>query len=263
MIERFFRPWFAGVFFERDLATSSRFFKFIFRMFALGDASLPQQGMGAMTQQLVQTIPKERIRLSTRVSSLDGLTVRLEGGESIDSRALVLAVEGPEAARLTGGRIESPKSHSTTCFYFAAPQPPVTESLLVLNGDQSGPINNLCVPSNVAPSYAPTGQALVSVSVIGPQANASTELELDVRRQLRDWYGSQVDRWLTLPSYYIRHALPAQPSHFRDAPARPSKVAEGLYCCGDYSETASIHGAMFSGRRTAENVLADLGIRNN
>ena len=258
MIERFFRPWFAGVFFERELTTSSRFFRFIFRMFAIGDVALPEQGMGAIAKQLAEGLPPSIFRLSSRVSALTGHSVRLDVGEIIDSRAVILAVDGPEASRLTGGQIVSPESHATTCFYFAAPNPPITESLLVLNGDQTGPINNLCVPSNVAASYAPAGQALVSVSVIGQKANASTQLELDVRSQLREWYGSQVDRWLTLPSYYIRHALPGQPAHFRDAPVRSPKVADRLYLCGDYCETASIHGAMLNGRHTAEQVLADL-----
>lgn len=263
MIERFLRPWFSGVFFERELTTSSRFFRFIFRMFALGDAALPEEGMGAISKQLAKGIPSEMYRLSSRVSRLDGLTVHLESGETIDSSALVLAVEGPEASRLTGGQIASPESRATTCFYFASPSPPMSEPLLVLNGDPSGPINNLSVPSNVAPSYAPSGQSLVSVSVIGQNANATTELELDVRRQLREWYGSQVDRWLTLPSYYIRHALPGQPAHFRDQPAPSPKLAAGLYHCGDYCETASIHGAMVSGRRTAESVLTDLRIHTS
>jgi phytoene dehydrogenase-like protein len=261
MIERFFRPWFSGVFFEKELNTSSRFFKFIFRMFSVGDAALPEQGMGAIPRQLAEGLPSEMYRLSSRVTSVDGLTVRLESGEVIQNSAIVLAVEGPEASRLSGGQIASPESRSTTCFYFAAPTPPITDSLLILNGDQSGPINNLCVPSNVAPSYAPRGQSLVSVSVIGRKASATTELELDVRRQLREWYGSEVDRWLTLPSYYIRHALPGQLAHFRDHPALAPKLAEGLYHCGDYCETASIHGAMVNGRRAAEAVLADLKIR--
>lgn len=260
MIERFFRPWFSGVFFEPDLATSSRFFRFIFRMFAVGDAALPEQGMGAISKQLAEGIPAEMCRFSSRVLRLDGLTVELESGERIDSGFLVLAVEGPEASRLTGGQIASPQSRATTCFYFAAPTPPITERLLVLNGDSSGPINNLSVPSNVAPSYAPSGQSLVSVSVIGQQANATTKLELDVRRQLRDWYGSQVDRWLTLPSYYIRHALPGQPAHFREQISKSPTLLTGVYHCGDYCETASIHGAMVNGRRTAEALLADLRI---
>lgn len=257
-IERFLQPWFSGVFFEKELATSSRFFKFVFRMFALGNASLPESGMGAITTQLAQDIPVECVRRSAKVSSLEGLNVRLESGSLIASRAVVLAVEGPEASRLTGGLIASPQSLGTTCFYFAASKPPILDPILVLNGDRTGPINNLSVPSNVARSYAPEGQALISVSVIGPAADESTELELDVRRQLREWYGSQVDRWLTLPRYYIRHALPGQPAHFRDKPPASAKIAEGLYHCGDYCESASIHGAMLNGRRAAEAVLADL-----
>ena len=200
-------------------------------------------------------------RLSTRVESIDGRLVRLEGGEVINASAIVLAVEGPEASRLTGGQIPSPVSRSTTCFYYAASQPPIKESLLVLNGDQSGPINNLSVPSNVAPSYAPNGQALVSVSAIGARENESKELELDVRRQLRNWFGSDVDRWSNIRNYHIRHALPAQPAHFQDRGSPNPKLADGLYRCGDYCETASIHGALLSGRHTAEALLADLGIR--
>jgi phytoene dehydrogenase-like protein len=263
MIERFLRPWFAGVFFERELSTSSRFFRFIFRMFSIGDASLPEEGMGSMSKQLAKEIPDNNCRFSTRVESLDGSHVQIEGGEVINAAAIVLAVEGPEASRLTCGQIKSPESRSTICFYYAASQPPMKESLLVLNGDQSGPINNLCVPSNVSPSYAPKGQALVSVSVVGAKENESTDLELDVRRQLRDWFGSEVDHWSAIRSYHIRHALPTQPAHFRDGRTPNPKLAEGLYCCGDYCETASIHGALLSGRRTAETLLADLGIHRS
>ena len=199
-------------------------------------------------------------RLLTRVDSIDDRIVRIEGGEVIDASTIVLAVEGPEASRLTGGRIQSPDSRSTTCFYYAASQPPIKESLLVLNGDQTGPINNLCVPSNVSPSYAPASQSLVSVSVVGSKENESTDLELEVRRQLRDWFGAEVDRWSSLRSDHIRHARPSQPAHFRDRGTLRPKLAEGLYCCGDYCETASIHGALLSGRHTAEALLADLGV---
>lgn len=260
LVERFFRPWFTGVFLEDELATSSRFFKFAFRMFALGDAALPELGMGAIAKQLADGLPPSMLRLSTCVKSLDRLHAHLDGGEIIDGRALVLAVEGPTAAQLTGGLFRPPASGSTTCFYYAASEPPVAESLLVLNGDRTGPINNLCVPSNVAPTYAPPGQALVSVSVVGTKSSPSADLASAVHRQLREWYGSEVDRWSPLRSYYIQHALPLQPAHFRDSGGPLARIAEGLYRCGDYCETSSIQGAMISGRKAAEAVLADLGI---
>lgn len=43
MIDSFFKPFFAGVFFEPDLQISSRAFDFVFRAFALGDTALPAQ----------------------------------------------------------------------------------------------------------------------------------------------------------------------------------------------------------------------------
>lgn len=260
MIERFFRPWFSGVFFESDLETSSRYFKFIFRMFAIGDAALPEEGMGAITHQLAASIPDSMLRHSSPVDSLEEMRVRLKSGETIDCRAIVLAVEGPEASILTQGLIEAAGSRRTTCFYFAAPKAPLDERILVLNGDGSGPINNLCVPSNVVPGYAPPGQALISVSIIGSKANPHEGLLDEVRSQLRKWYGEQVDRWSLLDRYDIHHALPSQPPQYRNAPAPLPRLAEGLYRCGDYCETASIHGAMVSGRRTAECLLSDWGI---
>ena len=42
---------------------------------------------------------------------------------------------------------------------FAADAAPITEALLVLDGD--GPARNIAVMSNVAPAYAPAGQALI------------------------------------------------------------------------------------------------------
>lgn len=256
MVDRFFRPWFTGVFLEDRLTTSSRFFRFIFRMFALGDAALPEDGMGAIPKQLAESLPASQIRLNTKVDSVQGLSVHLQSGETIESQAIVMAVDGPEAARLTQGAIRSPEFHSTTCFYYSAPRPPFDRKLLMLNGDRTGPINNLCVPSNVVPGYAPTGRSLISVSVVGSKQD-SQDLEPSVRRQLRDWFGHQTDQWSLLRSYLIRHALPNQSAHFRDTPAS-SKIAAGLYQCGDHCETASIHGAMVSGRKAAKAVLRDL-----
>ena len=255
MVDRFFRPWFTGVFLEDRLTTSSRFFRFIFRMFALGDAALPEEGMGAIPKQLATGLTPAELRLNTKVDSVQGLRVQLQNGEAVESQAVVIAVEGPEAARLTHGTIRSPEFHSTTCFYYSAARPPFDRKLLMLNGDRTGPINNLCVPSNVVPGYAPIGRSLISVSVVGSKQNTQ-DLEPSVRRQLRDWFGHQTDQWSLLRSYLIRHALPDQSAHFRDTPS-PSKISAGLYQCGDHCETASIHGAMVSGRKAAEAILRD------
>ncbi|MGC4003117.1 MAG: NAD(P)/FAD-dependent oxidoreductase [Pirellulales bacterium] len=256
--EKFFRPWFAGVFFEPELATTSRFFKFVFRMFASGDASLPATGMCAIPRQLAAALPTDAVRLNTAVESIDEAGVKLVDGTTLAARAVVLAVDGPAAAELSGGAIPSTAWRSTACCYFAAPHAPFDDRLLVLNGARSGPINNLCVPSNVARDYAPEGQALISVSVVETDGADAQALTNDVRTQLRDWYGAEVDRWSHLRTDMIRRALPAQPVGNPIAGTRNSRLGAGLYVCGDYRESASIHGALVSGRRAAEAVLADL-----
>ena len=43
LVDRFFRPWFSGVFLENQLETSCRFFQFVFKMLAEGDAALPEE----------------------------------------------------------------------------------------------------------------------------------------------------------------------------------------------------------------------------
>lgn len=256
IIDRFFRPFFGGIFLERGLRTSSRMFDFVFRMLALGDTALPAAGMGAIAAQLAASLPPAAIRRQARVSAVHQQRLVLASGEQLHARAIVVATEGPEAARLLPG-VPAPGSRSVTCVYFAAEQPPISEPILVLNGEPTGIVNNMCVPSLVAPSYAPPGVALVSVTVLGNPYQGDATLERLVRTQLAEWCGAAVHRWRHLRTYRILHALPEQSP---PAPTlREPQLGPGLFLCGDHRDTASINGAMASGRRAAEAVLAALG----
>ena len=257
IVDRFFRPFFGGVFLEPELKTSSRMLQFVFREFASGDVALPAEGMGALPRQLAGDLAPDRVRLQTEVASLEGESVILAGGERLRARAVVVATEGPAAAKLLK-QVQPPGSHSATCLYFAAEKPPIDEPILVLNGEGQGPLNNLCVPSVVAPSYAPAGAALISASVLGPLSLPHEVLERQVQAQLGDWFGSQVDRWTPLRTYRIPQALPIIEPRWEPGTDRPFKLLPGVYVCGDHRANPSIQGAMASGRRAAEAVLADL-----
>ena len=52
IIERFFKPFFAGIFLETDLRTSSRMFEFVYKMFGEGYACIPKNGIGEISKQL-------------------------------------------------------------------------------------------------------------------------------------------------------------------------------------------------------------------
>jgi phytoene dehydrogenase-like protein len=234
-------------------------FEFVFKMFSSGDTALPAAGMQAIPRQLADALEAGSIRTGTRVTEVEGGGVRLESGERLEADAVVVAT----ASRI--GRGDAPETsrvewRSTTCLYYAAAESPLDRPILALDGEGRGPVNNLCVPSQVATSYAPAGRALVSATVAGRTEGVVTDLELDqaVRRQLADWFGVVVHDWDLLEIYRIEQALPAQPPSWLEPPERPVRASDGLYVCGDHRDNASIQGAMVSGRRAAEAVLADL-----
>ena len=255
-IHRFFRPFFGGIFLDRELKSSSRMFEFIFKMLAEGDIAVPSRGMGAIPAQLASHLPEDSIRLNTHADSLHENELTLSGDETLSARAIVVAADGPSAAHLVGEA--EPASRSVTCFYYSADEPPVSQPMLILNGDGAGPVNNFAVISQVAPSYAPAGKSLVSVSVLGTQALTEQQLGGFIIAQMKNWFGPVARTWRYLKSYRIPHAQPQQFPGALEPPQRPVRVRPGIYLCGDHRDNASIHGAMLSGRRAAEAILADL-----
>lgn len=258
MIDRFFRAFCGTFFLDRELTTSSRLFRFMFRMFAEGAMTVPVLGMGAITAQIAGVLPAASIRLSTRVEAVEAGRVVLHGGDAVAATAVVIATDGPTAARLLGDRVRAPGSRSVTCLYFAATESPLKQGILVLDGEGTGPVNHLAVMSDVAPGYAPPGQTLVSASVLGDPAEDDAALEAAVRGQLANWVGASVQSWRHLRTYRVRHALPDQTAPALDVPERPVKLGDGLYVCGDHRENATINGALASGFRAAQSVAEDL-----
>ena len=256
VLEEFLRPWLGGIFLERDLDTSSRMLDFVYRMFSHGKAVLPARGMGAIPKQIADGLPPKVVKLREGVKAVRQGVVTLLDDTELKTKSIVVATDGPAAAKLLDEVAPVPV-RSVTCVYFAAEKDPVGSPLLVLDGSGDGPVNNLCVPSTVAPTYAPAGAHLISATVIGIPDQAPSELESAIRWQMRKWFGAQVDGWKALRSYRIPHALPDQTPPALDVPQRSVRIAPDIFVCGDHRDNASINGAMVSGRRAAEAVLAD------
>ena len=259
IIEKFFIPFFSGISLDPEIEVSSRVFQYIFRIFSAGDVALPAAGMGAIPAQLAENLPDGSIRTGARVGSIHHHKVVLASGETINGQAVVVATEGPETAKLLGEPLTI-DSRGELCLYYAAAAPPVEEPYLVLNGDGTGWINNLTIPSQVAPSYAPPGQTLISVVVIGNPSADDVSVESAVRRQLTAWFGSQVSAWRHLKTYRITHALPAQPPPMPDPTAATIPIKPGIFVCGEYGSAPGIQWAMLSGRHAAEAAIKHLGM---
>ena len=61
IIDRFFRPFLGGIFFDRNLNVTSRLFEFVMRCLATGQNCLPSRGIGAVGEQLAGQLPPEAI----------------------------------------------------------------------------------------------------------------------------------------------------------------------------------------------------------
>lgn len=280
MIDRFFIPLFGGIFLESELRTSSRFFQFLFRMFSMGVAAVPADGMERIPQQMAARLAPDSLQLNTRVMSVSRrqqrFVVSTSAGQTIEAKQLVLAVAEHALPPLLSdllphGRLQTRVQrvwNRTTTFYYAAPRSPIDGPVLALNGEgpDGGPINNLAVMSQVSHRYAPRGQELIAVSVVGVAPGESATgvdvgmgpLESAVREHAERWFGAEMVReWRLLAGYPIAHALPfARTTQWE---ASGTRLTDNVYLCSDAQETPSLQGALASGRRAADAILAQRG----
>ena len=254
MIQRFFTPLVGGIQLDPQLTASRRMFDVVFRMLNQGDAVVPAAGMSAISEQLASHTPAEKIHLNTRVANVTSQSVITESGHTISSKAVIVAVEGPAAAKLTG--IAPVQSRSVSCVYFASNSAPTDKKLIILDGTGKGPVLNIAVMSNIAPSYAPVGQHLIAAALPGCIGD---DIEDIARQQLQAMFGAQVESWRHLRTYRIEHGQPDQSPPFN--PKKKQKLDNGIFVCGDHRDTASSQGALYSGRRCADSVKDSLALR--
>lgn len=245
--QRFLRPLFAGIQLDPTLSTSSRMFTTILRTLTAGPSGVPNLGMGQISAQLAGRLPADTVTCDARVMRVEPRMVALADA-TIRADQVVVATDGPTAARLLG--TQDPGSRSVSCLWFACDIPPTTHRSIVLDGASTGPVLNVAVMSNIAPAYAPAGRHLVALACPG---DTSSDLVTTASAQMVNWFGSPVHDWELLRVDRIEHGQPDQSPPF--AARKRTKVADGLWVCGDHRDTGSIQGAMFSGRRTADAIL--------
>ncbi len=251
MIERFFRPLAGGIQLDPTLAASNRMFEVIFRTLATGAAGVPNTGMGALSDALARklrpgTVHPNRTVGAVGASNGAAWVVDQTGRSTADH--VIVATPGPVAADLL--RLAPVQGVPATAVWFGADTAPTSSTSILLCGTGPGPAINVAVMSNVAPSYAPAGKACVVAAIPG---QSDPEAEPRVRAQMQSWFGPEVSSWRHLKTDVIAHGQPSQAPPLR--PKQSVKVGDGLWVCGDHRDTASIQGALFSGRRTAEAIL--------
>ena len=246
MIERFFIPFFRGVFLERELETNSTLFRFLYGQFSRGEVVVPADGMQAIPEQIASHLSEDQIRLNTPVKKIDGKTIHLENGEMIEAEKIVIATDANRAAKLLGQKSET-EFNGTTCMYFTSDSPLELEGepYLIVNSNSDELIDHVFQVSAAVPSYVPEGKNLISANVVG---NKEVSVE-EIQSELAVWFGEE-RIWKHLKTYKIPEALP---QYFQGSVVNKNlTINEYTYRCGDYTAYPSLNGAMKSGREVAE-----------
>ncbi len=246
-VERFFRPFLAGVLLESRLETSSRYLDLLWRSFARGRTGLPARGLQAVGEQLAARLDPQRLHLHSRVSEVaPGRVTTAEG--TVRADAVVVATDPDTAAALLPG-LDAAAPRQVTTHLHVLPTSPWRDPLIVL-GTPGGRVVNSVVLTDAQPAYSPDGRALVSSSTLEPTSEA------EVREEVARLHGVPTTELAHLTSVTVPGAQPAAlpPLQLR----RPVDLGDGVYVCGDHRDTPSIQGAMASGARTARAVLRSL-----
>ncbi len=257
LVNAVLRPFLSGVFLEPDLATSRRFLDLVVRSFVRGQPGLPAAGMQALPELVAARLPPGAVRLATRVDAVSSSGAVTSRGD-VRARAVLVATDPPAAGHLLPG-LDVPLGRPVTTWYHLAEGAGPHDLLggtaaIVVDGQHRGPLVNSAVLTAAVPGYADGGRVLVSSSALGVHPGQAAELA--ARAHLQVLYGVDTRGWTHVATYPIPYALPAAlpPLDVR----KPVRLRDGLFVCGDHRDTPSVQGALVSGRRAADEVLAEL-----
>jgi len=253
-IEKFFRPFFSGIFLESSLETSSRMFEFVFKMLSEGSAAVPALGMGEISKQLSACLDSEELLLNEKIKKIENGIAYNSSGLAFSAGSIIIATD----AKSLFGQDKIDQQHGqiwkqAQTLYFSADKKTPVKKQIALNALQGQLINNIAFMDHISPFYAPIGKSLISVSLKTEQKVTGSKLAEKVRKELAQWYGDSKD-WKLLASYDISHALPENKTA-RNAMEREIYRHQNVYLCGDQMLNGSINGAMRSATIVVEEIL--------
>ena len=281
-IEQFFRPFFAGILLNPSLNTSSKDFRFIYKMLVSGATITTRDGLGAIPEAIAAAIRARGGEIVTGVTvqeliPADGIAppvarVRTPAGEErVAGSAVVLAATAPEARRLlaplddaAAARIPTEGLACTTVAW-RLPRSLYPGKKVLLNVDAlahrrrletgfhlAGQITNVTHPDG-----SRNGHLLIVTSVAQACADERYRTETLPREALATlsaWFPhSGVARDAELMAVnYTPFGQFAQPPGTRERLPTNHTRLPTLVLAGEYTEHSSIEGAVVSGTRAAE-----------
>ena len=235
----FLIPFFQGVFLQETLTQPASLFFYYLQQFLYGNAAIPTGGMQAIPDQMASSLPTDKLKLNQEIVAISATSITLTSGEIIEGDAVILAVDLPVVAKIFG--VQTPQTLASRTFYFSAKKAVKEPALLRLVGEEHL-LHYTCL-SDVNSGLAPAGKALYSATSL------QSSTEKDVKEALEKQLTGQ--KLTFIHSFDIPHSLQRVDDY-----EAVKNAANGIVLAGDYLEFPSLQGALYSGRKAAEEILA-------
>lgn len=201
IIDRFFKPFFGGIFLENELTTSSRMFLFVFKMFAKGSARIPLNGIGVVAEQIVAKLKNTTFHYEAEVTKVENQTIHLADGSSESFDYVVNTI--PDF----GKRKDKNKWQECYNLYFEHPSPAIiNEPRIGLNANPDRLINNIFYPSILYKLKEKKRKSLISVTVINSKGLDENQIIEKVSKELKSDFNIEEARLIKF--YHIPYSLP-------------------------------------------------------
>ena len=255
IIDNFFKPFFKRIFLENALQTSSPMFNFVFRMFSIGYAAIPERGMQEIPDQLKNKLQKTVFHFNSAVDRVEGNTIFVRNGNKIQADKVIIASRPDRMLPQLAGQVK--EYRKVINLYFSLEKSFIAQPMIGLVPDSQYLINNFVFMTDVSKSYSSSGKALLSVTVT-QDSKADELLVKMVALELEALTGIKANFFHHIKTYEITEALPQVEDMQNNISPTNTKIQDDVYLAGDYLLNGSINAAMTAGRKAAEAVMLSL-----
>ena len=246
IIERFFKPFFAGIFLESNIQTSSRMFEFVYKMFGEGYATIPKLGIGEISNQLKNKLHNTEFMFNCEVKDITYDKIFMVSGENLPHDGVIIATNTTSIIR--SHKVSDMKWKACMCLYFEVDQTNIPANTIALIADSGNYANNL-----YAYTDAKTGNTILSVTALEHMNKTDAEIIENIIAEVKKYTGAlKVD---FIHHYRIKQALPDIQNLKMTLQPGENQVMDNIFIAGDALMNGSLNAAMESGRIAAKSLL--------
>ncbi len=247
-INNFFKPFYAGIFLEDQLNTSSRMFEFTFKLFMDTKAAVPEKGMQAIPNQLAKNLRNTTFHFNTSVEKVEDNFITLSSGEKVEYDYVIITTDPSHFIGNLNNQTQKWKRVDN--LYFEVKTRVINMPMIGLLAEKNTLINNFHYTT-----LASNERQILSVSVVRKHDLSNESLIEKVRNELQDYCNIEVVKFLK--HYKIPQALPDVLDINYRIPHTETKLKDKIFLSGDVLSNGSLNAAMLNGESVAQAIIEE------